>query len=131
MDAETKAPTRPFSIVFAQLEEGTFHEEASEELRKLSLKLKEHAETNGSAKGKMIITLNLQVDKGLLIIDPNLEVKAPRARRKSSVMWITEEGNLSVDNPKQQSLFGPRALPADDNKPRDAAPAPTAVKEVK
>lgn len=121
--------TRPLNFVLAQLEDGSFHDEASEELRKLSLKLKEHAENNATAKGKLVITLDLVVDKGLLLIVPNLEVKSPRARRKSSVMWISEQGNLSTDNPKQPSLF-PRALPAESAKPREA-PAPAPVKEVK
>lgn len=129
MPDQKPEPTRPFPLVLAQLEEGSFTDEASDELRKLSIKLREHAETNGSAKGKMIITLDLQVDKGLLIIQPNLEIKAPRARRKSSVMWITEAGNLSPENPKQVPMF-PRAIPGGDAKPREAEPAPS-VKEVK
>jgi hypothetical protein len=122
-------PTRPFGIVLGQLEEGHFHDEASEELRKLAQKLREHSESNGGAKGKLIITLDLQVDKGLLLIVPNIEVKAPKARRKSSVMWITEAGNLSPENPKQVPMF-PRALPAENAKPREA-PAVAPVKEVK
>lgn len=123
-----KEPTRPFSIVLGQLEDGTFHDDVSEKLRELTLALKEHAATSGNAKGKLTLTLDLMVDKGLLLIVPNVETRAPRPRRKSSVMWITDEGNLSPDNPKQLPLV-PRAVPALEEKPREVSAHPMQVKE--
>ena len=123
----TQEATKPFQFVFAQLDNGSFHDECSEELRKLALKLREHAESNGNAKGKMVITLDFVIEKGLLVISPNLDVKAPKAKRKSDIMWITSEGNLSAENPKQLPLV-PRAVPA-PAVAKEAAPTPQQVKE--
>lgn len=120
-------PTKSFAFILAQLDSGAVHDELSEALRALNLKLREHAQNNGKAKGKIALILDLTVEKGVLMIGADIQTKAPKANRASSVMWMTDGGNVSTENPRQLPLT-PRALPTQDQ-PRDIAASKTATKE--
>lgn len=112
MQEETTA-AKPLSFVLGILEDGQFAPEAAEKLRELTMKMREHAENNGGkAKGSFTIMLELEVTNGFLGITPKMEARAPRARRKSSLVFMTRDGGVSLDNPQQLSLLGPRSVPA-------------------
>lgn len=91
---------RPITDTLRLLEGGAFMDAASEKLASL---VKGIEETGKS--GKLVISLDLkQVAGGAISITPHCSAKVPETKPDSTLLWPTVEGNLSVDNPRQQKL---------------------------
>lgn len=91
---------RPITDTLRLLEGGVFMDQASEKLAALVKGIEE----TGKA-GKLVISLDLkQVAGGAISITPHCSTKVPEAKPDSTLLWPTVEGNLSMDNPRQQKL---------------------------
>lgn len=96
---------RSFSVVLAQCEDGALHAELSEKLVELSTSLSRHAESFGTAKGSLALTLTFSMDAlGTTTIASDIKVKEPKAGRPKSVFWLTKANNLINENPRQTKL---------------------------
>ena len=104
---------KPFTASLAMIEGGQFQHDAALELRDLCAALSEHHAQHGKAKGTMTITLNLHMESGVLQVDADVKVKAPKLKREKTVFWLDESNNLSQQNPKQLSMEL-RRVPAPD-----------------
>ena len=106
MSEEKQEAPRGFSVVLGQINDGAFHADVSEQLQTLAATLKRQAENySKGAKGTLTITLSLSAeDNGTITIDGEVKAKAPKERKAKSLFWVTDGGNLVVDNPRQPKL---------------------------
>jgi hypothetical protein len=96
---------RSFSHLLHQIGEGQFHAELSETMHELTKKLEAHAYDFSKAKGKITLSLTVEIDReGLVTIDPEVTTKVPKPARKRGRFWIAPGGHLAAENPKQQQL---------------------------
>jgi hypothetical protein len=127
--SEAAAPlvegTKPFSLFLGQLEGGAFHDDLSDDLRALNEKLAEFAAQNGLAKGSLVLKFTFKLDRdGVLEVNTDVATKAPKLSRARSVMWLTPGNNITHENPKQISMFGPRKV-AQPEEPARTVPEDT------
>ena len=102
---------REIPALLAWLEGGELSEKMREELRETVAALDEAAGPKGKAKGSLSLKLNLTVTAGRVEITAELATKRPKEERGSTVLWVTESGELSTEHPRQHSMFdGPRAV---------------------
>lgn len=90
---------RPITDTLRLMNGGIFIDQCSEALAGL---VKGVDETGKS--GKLTITLNLKKSGGAIEIAPNVTTKTPEPKPDSTLLWATNDGNLSVDNPAQRKL---------------------------
>lgn len=103
----------PTAFTFGQflqlLEDGEFHGELSDALQEINAKLSQHVLAyGGKPKGKLTITVDFTLDKGVFEITGDYTVKLPKAPRGKTVAWSTAENRFTPQNPKQMQLFGVR-----------------------
>jgi len=105
MKSESKGP-RGFAVLIQQVDEGSLHAELSTAMQELAVRLNEHANRfHRDAKGEMTLTLGMSVDaKGVVALTGSVKTKLPKAPKVSSQFWLTTEGNLTLENPRQQKL---------------------------
>ncbi len=95
------------------LEDGEFAESMKRELTETLVALNEAAGPKGKATGNVKVALNLKVEAGMVTISTELTSKRPKEERRSTVLWVTEDGVLSTQHPRQHDMFdGPRPVPA-------------------
>ncbi len=105
-------PTRSFSWVVQQIQNGDLHEELGDALREINMALVDHVqEFGGKPKAKLKIAINFHLDKGIFFITADYEVKKPARPAHGSIMYGTPGGNFSVDNQRQLQMFGAGAKP--------------------
>lgn len=109
-----------FSSVLVSLERGQLHHDATLALRDLVATLSEAGATRGKAKGKLVITLDLDLKDDVISIVGKLEAKGPKLSRPQSVFWATPENNLTLRNPKQQEMGLVRDASTDQREVRSA-----------
>lgn len=103
--AEAAEGPRDFTAFLRNLRDGSFVHEASDELYALIQQLATHASTHTRAKGKLVLTLALDIEaNGVAKVVADITTKSPKPERGSSHMWVTRGGNLSPENPRQQKL---------------------------
>lgn len=96
---------RSFGQVLQSLEDGQLVDDLSIAIRDLNAKLQRQAEAQGKAKGELVLKIKLQADAGGTVqVDGEIVTKEPKPARARSVMWLTKDGNLSADNPRQTKL---------------------------
>lgn len=101
-------------LLIGALEEGELADAFRTELQETLSALSEAAGPKGKAKGHVTLKLNLDVAAGTVTITSDLTSKRPKEERRSSMYWVTEEGFLSTQHPKQHDMFGgPRSVSDD------------------
>jgi len=91
---------RPITDTLRLLDEGAFLDRCSDQMAALVRGVEE----TGKA-GKLVITLEVKRGtKGAMLIRPDSVVKVPEAKLEPTMLWATADGDLTVDNPKQQKL---------------------------
>lgn len=96
---------RNFGGLLQNLEDGKLIADLGVELEGLNAKLLRETQGGGKAKGELRLTLKLAADgAGIVQIDGEITVKAPKPARQRSVMWMTKEGSLATENPRQTKL---------------------------
>lgn len=103
-------PTTPVHRNFGEflqgIRGGQFHQSVTDELTKLIGALFEHQEEFGEAGAKGTITLKFAIARkdDVLHITPDMTVKAPAKPKKTAMMYMTSDGNLTNYNPAQQEF---------------------------
>lgn len=103
---------RDATTVIGSLEEGELVAALSAALTDTLKKLKEHAgnRAKSSAKGKVSLTIDLDVQQSGVTITADIQAKLPKMPRRSTYFWVLDDGSLSLEHPQQMSMFsGPRA----------------------
>lgn len=91
---------RPITDTLRMIDAGVFVDIASDKLNQLIKRV----EDTGKA-GKLTITLDIKPARpGALNIVPTVVAKAPEPKADPTLLWVTPEGNLTVENPNQQKL---------------------------
>lgn len=97
--------------LIGMLEGGEFVRKLQDELTDTLKRVSETAGPKGKATGSLTIKLALKVEAGMVTITPELTAKKPKEEFGSSVFWVTEEGELSTQHPRQSDMFdGPREI---------------------
>ena len=90
---------RPITDTLRLLQGGLFIDQCSDMLAEA---VKSVDETGKN--GKLTITLDLKKSGGAIAIAAKVTNKVPEAKADEDLMWPTVEGNLQVNNPRQQNL---------------------------
>ncbi len=103
--AEPEGP-RPFNRFLARLGDGDCHQQMSDEVHKLG-KLMHGLLEKGASKVKGSITLKIDLSadmSGIVDTDYTISVREPRAKGARTLLFMTDDGELSETNPKQMAL---------------------------
>jgi hypothetical protein len=120
---------RNFAVFLTNIRDGEFNGEVSREMHGLLVDLAEHAKRHGKAKGKMSLTLQFAIDaSGVVAVAVDTKVAPPKPERGIGIFWLTEDNNLSVQNPKQTKM--PFRDVKQDAAPKDAPVQPAPVRSV-
>lgn len=88
---------------------GTFLDEAAEKMAELV-----HAVDSTRKAGKITLVISLrQATAGAMAISGQIKLSAPKEPATEALMFPTPEGNLLVEDPRQQKL-PLKAVPAQD-----------------
>lgn len=105
---------RDTQTLLGMLESGDLNSEMTETVQTV---LKKLAELSGdqpktSFKGEVSLKLKFTVKNGMVDIDAEIPPpKLPKLPRKTSVYFLTDEGELSTEHPQQRDMFGgPREI---------------------
>lgn len=90
---------KPLTETLRMLQGGAFNVNAGE----LLAAMVKAVEETGKA-GKLTITLDIKKAGGALQVTAKATDKTPEEAPESDLFWSTVEGNLTVQNPNQQSL---------------------------
>ena len=101
------------AIVLRMLEGGDFAPHLQDEMNAVLKALKDAAGTKGKAKGYLNLRLNFEVEGASCSITPELTTKIPKTTRSPEMLFITEDGELSDQHPKQLTMF-PREVSGRD-----------------
>lgn len=97
---------KPFTDTLVALRFGTLNDDLSEALNELVTK----CDATGKG-GELKLTIKLKPGKGGQIeVFDDIQVKAPKEERGSSIMFATPEGNLIREDPRQLSIDGLRTV---------------------
>lgn len=98
-----------FASTLSAINGGDFEEEATEALRELVQRIQHVAERGGGKpKGKIVLTLTIKQDRGVMEIEPDLKLVTPGLVRNRTIMYGTPDGRLVDSDPRQTSLaLGP------------------------
>jgi hypothetical protein len=98
-----------FSKFLEEFGHGATNKQASDRLRKL---VKACQET--SRKGKMVITIEVAAGAGpgaLAELRASIKTTEPQPNLPGDTYYVTEDGSLVTDDPRQQELPMPKAIP--------------------
>lgn len=100
-----------FSDFIRFQEDGHLNDELTAELRKLASEMMANAiDAGGKSKGKLTLTFNFALEGRVFAIASKYKIDLPDAPRPKSVMWATEDGRFTPQNPQQGHLFGMREV---------------------
>ena len=93
--------------IIAMLEDGEFNREAGEDMRDLVQAMEAHAHNHkGVAKGKITVTLDVQLANGIFVIVGGHTVKKPVAKRLGTPLFAREDGALGLNPTGQYRSLG-------------------------
>ncbi|MFG1246757.1 hypothetical protein [Xanthobacter flavus] len=104
---------RDAQTILGTLEDGELAKELSFQITDSLRQLKEQCGNRPKvkAKGKVTLTINLEVQDGSVTIDCEVAAKVPKPPRASTFLWVLEDGSLSTEHPKQMDMFaGPKPV---------------------
>lgn len=106
---------RDANILIGLLEQGELNQELSAELGRDLKHMGELSEDNPKVayKGTLTLKLNIEVEGGEVHIKGDIESKMPRRPRRSSLFWVTDDGELSTEHPRQHDMFATRDVSKD------------------
>ena len=93
--------TRPITETMHHIGGGFFIDTASEKMQEL---VKQVDETNRQGKLELIITVKKTTRGGAMLVTGAVKLTLPKAEPMEAMLFATEDGALTQDNPKQQGL---------------------------
>jgi len=106
---------RDASVILGTLENGEMIAALGAAITDSLKKLNEHAgnRPKSKAKGKVTLTIEMEVEQGGVNITGDIVAKLPKMPRGSTYFWVLPDGALSLEHPQQIDMFsGPRATRA-------------------
>lgn len=117
---------RPFSDTLVALRYGTLHDELSEALNQLVTKCE-----STQRAGSLTLTLKIKPSKaGRVEIIDDIKLTLPKEEKGSSIMFVTPEGNLQREDPRQMSLDGLRVVDKQDGELKRVDPETGELRKV-
>ena len=105
---------KPFNQTIAELRRGKTVEELTDAMAELVAKC-----TETGKGGSLQLTIKIAPGKsGQLEITDSIKVSVPQFARESSLFFVTPEGNLSRNDPRQDELPGIRSANINDTADR-------------
>lgn len=101
----TDQTIRSFAQLLGALEDGQLHTDLTTALTDAVAGIQDALRDGAKPKAKLVLTLDLRVDKGVIEIDGDYKVTLPKAERGRSIFWATPENMLSRSNPRQADMF--------------------------
>lgn len=99
-----------FSQFLGAVEDGELHQEMTQQLRDVIAELHQHG---GKPKAALTLSLEFQLDGGVIEVKADTKVKLPKGGRAKSIFWATPDNNLTRRNPRQAELPGIRDVTSD------------------
>ena len=100
-------PSRSAGSFIDLLEDGDFSAEAYEQLKDLAAQIRTISEaTNAKAKGKAVLTIDLEYEGEAFKIRGDIKIKAPDLPRRKSIAWLDSSGDFTRFPPNQMQMFG-------------------------
>jgi hypothetical protein len=122
-DPEGLQKATTFADFVRMLEHGDLHQELGTMLQELAAAMENHAaENGGKAKGKLTLSVDFRLEKGIYEIEADPKVTLPKSKRGRTVAWGTPENYFSPQDPRQMTMFGRGAV-------RDAVAPVSAVRD--
>lgn len=113
------AGPKPFNDTLVQLRYGELHNELTDAINEVVTKV-----ASTQKAGKITLTLAFKSGKGGQIeIADELKVVLPKEEKGSTIMFATPEGNLTRQDPRQQTFEGIRSVDQELQARKDATTA--------
>ena len=105
---------RDAQILIGMLEQGDLNQALSAELGKVMKELTEMSQENAKAtfKGTLKLDLTIEVENQIVHVKAKVDSKLPDRPRRSTLFFVTDDGELSTEHPHQRDMFGVREAPA-------------------
>lgn len=103
---------REATTILGAMEDGELAKELSRQITDSLRQLKEQCgnRPKAKAKGKVVLTIDMEVESGAVTMTADVTAKVPKPPRASTFYWVLDDGSLSTEHPQQLSMFaGPRA----------------------
>lgn len=105
MSPEKKPAGPSLANLLVELNQGRFHEEATEAQQKLVKEMTRVAASGRSkVKGTLTLKLNFTLDRGRFDVDPDVTTKAPAVLRAVQTLYAGPDGQLLKEDPAQYKL---------------------------
>lgn len=98
---------KEFSRFIAELEDGCFNAECSNELQDVLETLDNLSDQSGvkTSTAKITVEITLTFDSGNIITTAAVKTKTPAKPRGKTIFWLSENGDgVCRENPKQSAL---------------------------
>lgn len=96
-----------FSNLLASHADGNINHQLSEGLTEMVAALSNKAlERGGKHKGKIVLTVDIELDQGVFGVTMDASVKMPKVAGAKAVYWATDKNRLTPSNPAQIGMFG-------------------------
>lgn len=101
-----------FAEFIRLLNNGGLHADLSAALPEIAAALENHgAENGGKAKGRLVLTVDFELKKGVYELYADFTTKLPKVARDRTIAWATPDNFFSPQDPRQVEMFnGPRAV---------------------
>ena len=103
---EQRSDEAMFSDFVRTMTRGALDEEATAEMQELVKEMTRIAETSGGKpKGKLVLTVNFSLDRGVMDVDAKVTIARPARVRARTIMYPQRDGSLSKEDESQGRLF--------------------------
>lgn len=106
---EEERTVRPFADFLQQQSGGTLHAELSDQLHNLIQAVQETGK-GGSILLKVEVKPIAGTNGKTLTVTDSVAVKAPKVERPKSIFFVTDDGNLTRNDPRQPVITGLREV---------------------
>lgn len=96
---------RDAGVLLGYLEDGEFLGDLNTSLQETIEALHERAGNKGKAKGSLTIKVDIEVANAMATIKSHFDAKTPKPERGSTVLFVTDDGELSTEHPRQHDMF--------------------------
>jgi len=90
---------RAFAQLITEIESGLLHDDLSRQAQILAAKVHE----TGRA-GELVLKIGLKPEGEAITVQAEIVVKPPKEKRRKSIFFTDDSGNLRRENPRQPSL---------------------------
>jgi hypothetical protein len=96
---------RSFSTLISGLEDGALHDELTDEVRRIVAELHNvRMNQGGKPKASLAIKIEFKLDSDVIEVSAETKAVLPKRVRNKTVLYATQDNNLTARNPKQGEL---------------------------